>query len=89
MTIYAKANSNTENMKSYLQSSDGGGFGSMVIYPDTFEIELVGAEDKLHSTRTVDPEDNATKINFPIAFYLPYIGFQYITVPIVRYRRFI
>jgi hypothetical protein len=84
MTVAAKVNSNSLNFRNYLKYSLGFNVpGSTIItYPDSFNIEIVGADGKLHSTRSVAPNNSQTTVNFPLTVYIPRYGWITIDIPI-------
>lgn len=87
MSVYAKINSHTDEFIDYLIEEHGfsnSGLNSLMAYPDSYNLEIVGADRYLRSTRTISPEEDETVFEFPVTVYIPYLelGYQTIGIPI-------
>ena len=85
MTVYAKVNSHTGSFKEYLKNVLGynNALYTLTVYPDSYMIEIIGADKYLHSNGVVLPVAGATSQTMTFPAYLPYIGFFTFGVPII------
>lgn len=83
MSVYAKVNTKSANVKDYLENDLG--FSSIaVVYPDTFNISICGNHNNMHAvTNSYLPQNNSTSATISIPAYLPVIGLQFIPYSII------
>ncbi|MGN1047538.1 MAG: hypothetical protein ACI4QZ_02910 [Eubacteriales bacterium] len=84
MSVYAKVNSHSDSFKEYLKDVHGydASQSSLIVYPDSYMIEVVGADKFLHSNGFVSPTAGTTSQTMTFPAYLPYVGFFTFGVPI-------
>jgi hypothetical protein len=84
MSVYAKVNSHTADFKDYLADVHGydGALSSLIVYPDSWMIETVGADKYLHSNGVINPTASTTSVTLTFPAYLPYIGFFTFNIPL-------
>ena len=84
MSVYAKVNSHTSEFEDYLVDVHGfdGALSSLIVYPDSWKIETVGADKYLHSNGIMNPTESTTSVTMTFPAYLPYIGFFTFNIPL-------
>lgn len=84
MLTYAKVNSHTAQFRDYLINEKGFGTwaSSLLVNPDSYEVEIAAANKYLHHTGSAVPANNASSVNLTYSAYIPGAGSRTLGVPL-------
>lgn len=84
MSVYVKANTNSNEVKEYIKNDLGFGSYTVMAYPDTFNISICGNHNDFHAvTNSYTPQNNSTSATISIPVYGgSVIGVQFISFDI-------
>lgn len=85
MSVYAKVNSHSAAFKEYMINELGfDAWGStLIVYPDTYTVEIIGADKYLHTDGVVTPTSNVESYDLTFYAYVPEIGIISFGFPII------